>query len=169
MRFMLRSEKIDTSEWHLSMLFLIHNSAPLIRTEGEWCPLLWVAQTPSHPCALQAVFVKSVTKITWRYLMPGSSPPFLACACMCCFVPWTRYWGIVTVPGFPRVNRPQIITLGWPDPHTAPYRYLETHCLSKSGWAESLANRIFSCTIHTYMHTHTHTHEYAHVCTDRKS
>jgi len=31
---------------------------------------------------------------------------------MCCFVLLTRYWGIVTVPGCPRVNRPQIITWG---------------------------------------------------------
>jgi len=27
--------------------------------------------------------------------------------CVCCFVLLTQCWGIVTVPGFPRVNRPQ--------------------------------------------------------------
>ena len=32
--------------------------------------------------------------------------------CVCCFVLLTRYWGIVTVPGCPCVNRPQIITWG---------------------------------------------------------
>jgi len=31
---------------------------------------------------------------------------------VCYFVFLIRYWGIVTVPGFPRVNRPQIITWG---------------------------------------------------------
>ena len=30
---------------------------------------------------------------------------------MCCFVLFKRYWGIVTVPGFPRVKRPQIIII----------------------------------------------------------
>jgi len=35
------------------------------------------------------------------------------CVCgVCCFVLLTRYWGIVTVPGCPRVNRPGIITWG---------------------------------------------------------
>jgi len=33
-------------------------------------------------------------------------------ACVCFFVLLTRYWGIVTVPGCPRVNRPQILTWG---------------------------------------------------------
>jgi len=39
---------------------------------------------------------------------------FLPCdsVSVCCFVLLSRYWGIVTVPGFPRVNRPQIITWG---------------------------------------------------------
>jgi len=32
--------------------------------------------------------------------------------CVCCFVLLTRYWGIVTVPGCPRVNKPGIITWG---------------------------------------------------------
>ena len=32
--------------------------------------------------------------------------------CVCCFVLLTRYWGIVTVLGCPRVNRLQIITWG---------------------------------------------------------
>jgi len=32
---------------------------------------------------------------------------------MCYFVVCIRYWGIITIPGFPRVNRPQIITRGW--------------------------------------------------------
>jgi len=31
---------------------------------------------------------------------------------LCCFVLLNRYLGIVTVPGFPRANRPQIITWG---------------------------------------------------------
>ena len=31
---------------------------------------------------------------------------------MCCFVLLTRFWEIVTVVGFPHVNRPQIITCG---------------------------------------------------------
>ena len=31
---------------------------------------------------------------------------------MCCFVLLTQYWGIVTVPGCPRVNRPQMLTWG---------------------------------------------------------
>jgi len=39
---------------------------------------------------------------------------------VCFFVLLNRYWGIVTVPGFPRVNRPQTITLGLPDPHPEP-------------------------------------------------
>ena len=31
---------------------------------------------------------------------------------VCCFILLTRYWGIVTVPGFLRVDRPQILTSG---------------------------------------------------------
>ena len=31
---------------------------------------------------------------------------------VCCFVLLNQYWGIVTVQGFPRVNRPQIIIWG---------------------------------------------------------
>ena len=33
-----------------------------------------------------------------------------ALVCVFCFVLLTRYWGIVAVPGCPRVNRPGIIT-----------------------------------------------------------
>jgi len=40
---------------------------------------------------------------------------------VCCFVLLNWYWEIVMVPGFPRVNRPQIITWGLPDPHPSPW------------------------------------------------
>jgi len=33
---------------------------------------------------------------------------------VCCLVWFTRYWGIITVPEFPRVNRPQMLTWGVP-------------------------------------------------------
>jgi len=31
--------------------------------------------------------------------------------CVCFFVLLNRNWGLVTVPGFPRVNRPQIMSV----------------------------------------------------------
>jgi len=34
------------------------------------------------------------------------------CVLLCFIIVLTRYWGIVTVPGFPSVNGPQIITRG---------------------------------------------------------
>jgi len=39
---------------------------------------------------------------TLRFYYVASSP-------VCCFVLLNRYWGIVTVTGYPRVNRPQKI------------------------------------------------------------
>jgi len=61
-------------------------------------------------------------------LSMGRTPVYFVCGSqsvptgMCCFVLLNRYWGIVTVPGFksPRVNRPQKITWGLPDPHPSP-------------------------------------------------
>ena len=45
-----------------------------------------------------------MTRHTWINLtvweMVTSSSMFLRCVCMCCFVLFHRYWGIVTVPGF---------------------------------------------------------------------
>jgi len=40
--------------------------------------------------------------------------------CMCYFVLLNQYWGIVRIPESSRVNRPQIITWGLPDPHPLP-------------------------------------------------
>jgi len=58
---------------------------------------------------------------------------------VCCFVLLTRYWGIVTIPGFPRVNRPQIINLGWLDPHLPPFQSI------RMSWQHSFCqNRVES-------------------------
>jgi len=58
------------------------------RLVSRWCPLAFTPQTvlvALFECMFDVIFV-------------------------CCFVLLTRYWGIVTVPRFPRVNRLQIIT-----------------------------------------------------------
>jgi len=51
------------------------------------------------------------------------------CVCVCCFVLLNRYWGIVTVPGFPRVNRPQTTWGG---------RILTLHLNYVSGYTDPL-------------------------------
>ena len=59
----------------------------------------------------------------FKHMYSPRSPPTLTRTsvvsprvCLCCFVLLNRYWGIVTVPGLHRVNRPQILTWGLPDP-----------------------------------------------------
>ena len=51
---------------------------------------------------------------TW---LEGTCPLIVS---VCCFVLLNQYWGIVTVPGFHRVNWPQILTRGLPDLHPPP-------------------------------------------------
>jgi len=54
--------------------------------------------------------------------------------CFSCFVLLTRYWGIVTVPAFPRLNRHQTINWGgW-----ILTLHLNLYLFQKSGWAVSI-------------------------------
>jgi len=63
---------------------------------------------------------------------PSSAPICINLGGVCCFVWLTRYWGIVTVPGFPRVNRPQttwggrilILHLNYVDGYIGPLSFL---------------------------------------------
>ena len=64
------------------------------------------------------------------------------CCIVCCFVLLTRYWGIVTVPGFPRVNGPQqrILTLhlnyvaGYTDPLLFLFERTHNHYVDNQGF-----------------------------------
>jgi len=69
------------------------------------------ASAPDHSC--RRPFLRRILGIYMRLLRKTFS---MWSAGVRCFILLNRYWGIVTVSGFPRVIRPQILTWGLPDP-----------------------------------------------------
>ena len=84
-----------------------------------WCNWCASSVAAKHTQKNSIAGVPSGRALPGHWDIENWVPDRIALRCVCCYVLLTRYWGILTVLGFPHVNRPEN-NLGWLDPQSHP-------------------------------------------------